>query len=214
MDIDKQDGLIRAGLALNARRLLTQYAELDLPQDRRYDVTLCLSVIQMLLANSVEWAIATNNTSKREAWLAPLEEPVSRVLAYPGALEKDSFPDDSRDTLEVLTHLRNALSHPRMKDTNPPTTGYTTNSDYLGLITSVTFTDSPDYNTKGTPKAEGDRHKHRGKHYIGPPRIFTIRLDVQQLSALAIALAERLSEGVPDSHSQEISLDRAASLAR
>src|SRR4051794_24506123 len=107
MDVDKENGLIRAGMAQNAHRLLTQYAELDLPEERRYDVTLCLCVTQMLLANSVELAIATNNDKKRAKWLAPLEAPVASVLEYPGAIEQDSFPDGTLDTLRVLTHLRN-----------------------------------------------------------------------------------------------------------
>lgn len=214
VDIDKENGLIRAGLAQNAHRLLTQYSELDLPEERRYDVTLCLCVTQMLLANSVELAIATNNDKKRAKWLEPLEAPVARVLEYPGAIEEDSFPDGNLDTLRFLTHLRNALSHPRMTHTNPPTTtGYTTNSDQLGVITSVTFTDSPDYNNKGTEKPV-DSREHKGKPYIGPPRIFTIRLDVQQLLSLARALADRLREGIPDVASREIPIDRAANMAR
>ena len=215
MDIDKQNGLIRAGLAQNAHRLLTQYAELELPEENRYDVTLCLCVTQMLLANSVELAKATNNDSRKAAWLEPLEAPLARVRSDPGAVEQDTFPDRSLDSLRLLTHLRNALSHPRMTHTNPPTTtGYTTNSDHLGVITSVTFTDSPDYNNKGTQKAQEHREHYRGKAYIGPARIFTVRLDVQVLLCLARALADRLREGVGDNGGQEISLDQAAYLAR
>jgi hypothetical protein len=215
VDIDKQNGLIRDGLAHNAHRLLSQYAELDLPEERRYDVTLCLCVTQMLLANSVELAIATNNQKKRAEWLQPLVDPVARVLTYPGAVEQSTFPAGTPDTIRVLTHLRNALSHPRMTHTNPPTTtGYTTNSDHLGVITSVTFTDSPDYNNKGTLKPKEFRSPDKGEVYVGAPRIFTIRLDVQQLLSLARALADRLREGVPENISAEISVDRATTLAR
>lgn len=214
MDLDKQNGLIRAGLAHNAYRLLEQYEAIGFPEEERFDVTLYLCVLQMLLANSVELAIATNNELKKERWLAPLEPLVSGLLEHPGAIEQDTFPDPCPNTLQVLTHLRNALSHPRMTHTAPPTTtGYTTNSDSRGVITSVTFTDSPDYNTKGRPRSQQHRPTYKQQPYDGPPRVFTIRIDVQRLFALTRALADRLREGVADKIHYEFAVDRSEVLA-
>ena len=214
MDLEKQNGLIRAGLAFNAHRLLQQYESLELGEEQRFDVTLHLCVLQMLLANSVELAIATKSEQEKERWLASLAPSVDRLLDHPEAIEEDTFPDGRPDTLEVLTHLRNALSHPRMTHTVPPTTtGYSTNSDHRGLITSVTFTNSPDYNTKGRPRAQEYRPKHKGAPYLGPARLFTIRIDVQLLFDLTRALADRLSEGVADKIDSEFALDRFEALA-
>ena len=212
MDLDKQNGLIRAGLAHNAYQLLEQYDSFSIPPPQRFDVTLHLCVLQLLLANSVELVIATNNSRKRQQWLDPLEPFVNRLLTEPGALEQNSFPDGPPDTYDVLTHLRNALSHPRMTHQVPPTTGYTTGSDALGVITHVTFTDSPDYNTKGSLKAQADR-KHKGQPYLGLERIFTIRVAVNQLFDLTRALADRLREPATAKIDGEFSVDRVGLLA-
>ena len=189
------------------------YESFSIPPAQRFDVTLHLCVLQLLLANSVELVIATNNPTKKKQWLAPLEPFVIRLLAEPGALEQNSFPDGPPDTLDVLTHLRNALSHPRMTHRVPPTTGYTTGSDPRGVITHVTFTNSPDYNTKGSFKAQEDR-KHKGQPYLGPARIFTIRVAVHQLFDLTRALADRLREPATSKiNHQVLPLDCAQVLA-
>jgi hypothetical protein len=214
VDLDKQNGLIRAGLAHHAYRLLAQYESLDLSEEQRFDVTLHLCVLQMLLANSVELVIATNSERKKAQWLAPLEPLVDRLIDHPGAIEQDTFPDPGPDTLQVLTHLRNALSHPRMTHTLPPTTtGYTTNSDGRGVITSVTFTDSPDYNTKGRLREQQHRPRHKGEPYAGPARLFTIRIDVQGIFSLTRAVADRLREDAAGKISYEFAVDRPEVLA-
>jgi len=213
VDIEKENGLIRAGLAHNAYQLLEQYESFDIPPRQRFDVTLHLCVLQMLLANSIELANATNNKLAKQQWLAPLKPFVERLLAEPGAIEHDTFPEGPPDTIQVLTHLRDALSHPRMTYQVPPTTGYTTGSDDRMTITHVTFTDSPDYNTKGTPKAQEYRPKHKDNPYAGPARIFTIRLDVAQLFSLTKALADRLREPATFKIDHEFSTDRPQDLA-
>lgn len=213
MDIDKENGLIRAGLAHNAYRLLEQYDSFAVPPPQRFDVTLHLCVLQMLLANSVELAKATNNESEKRRWLEPLEPFVERLLAEPGAVEDSTFPDGPPNTARFLEHVRNALSHPRMTHRSPPTTGYTTGSDHRMAITHVTFTDSPDYNTKGRRRAQKNRPGHKGKPYAGPDRIFTIRVDVATLFSLTRALADRLREPAVSKIDQEFSIDRPQVLA-
>lgn len=213
MDIEKENGLIRAGLAHNAYKLLEQYKSFSIPPTERFDVTLHLCVLQMLLANSVELAIATNNAEDKRRWLEPLEPFVERLLAEPGALEHNTFPDGAPDTIGVLTHLRNALSHPRMTHQTPPTTGYTTGSDQRMVITHVTFTDSPDYNTKGRRKPQEHRPRHKGRPYAGPERIFTLRVDVPLLFDLTSALADRLREPATSKIQHEFSVDRPQVLA-
>jgi hypothetical protein len=213
VDIEKENGLIRAGLAHNAYRLLEQYQSFALPPPQRFDVTLHLCVLQLLLANSIELAIATNNAAEKQRWLEPLEPFVERLVAEPGAIAHNTFPEGTPDTIGVLTHLRNALSHPRMTHQVPPTTGYSTGSDDRMTITHVTFTDSPDYNTKGRRKSQEHRPKHKDKPYAGPERIFTIRVAVPQLFALTKALADRLREPAASRIEHEFSTDRPQDLA-
>lgn len=213
VDIAKENGLIRAGLAHNAYQLLEQYQSFALPPSRRFDVTLHLCILQMLLANSVELVKATNNDGDKRRWLEPIEPFVQRLLAEPGAIEDSTFPDGPPDAVRLLEHLRNALSHPRMTHRSPPTTGYATGSDHRMTITHVTFTDSPDYNTKGRPRARKDRPEHKGKPYDGPERIFTIRVDVPILFSLTRALAERLGEPAASRIDHEFSTDRPQDLA-
>jgi hypothetical protein len=213
VDIEKENGLIRAGLAHNAYKLLEQYKSFAIPPTERFDVTLHLCVLQMLLANSIELAIATNNAEDKRRWLEPLEPFVERLLAEPGAIEHNTFPDGAPDAIGVLTHLRNALSHPRMTHQMPPTTGYTTGSDQRMVITHVTFTDSPDYNTKGRRKPQEYRPRHKGRPYAGPERIFTLRVDVPQLFGLTSALADRLREPATFKIHHEFSVDRPHVLA-
>lgn len=196
MKTEKAGELILAGLAHNAVQLLSQYERLSksLPPGDRYEVTLYLSVLQLLLTNGVEYARSLSN-SNRTKWLEPVDEVVMSVVVEPNAVLGNTFPG-TLDAFEVLTHIRNALSHPRTKLNDPPTTGYSTESDLGGEISHVTLTDSPDYNSKGTPRRPEDRPKWRGKPFEGPARIFTIRLTVAQLSDLTKTLALRLSNAV------------------
>ena len=102
-------------MAHNAHRLLEQYDSFPIPPGQRYDVTLHLCVLQMLLANSTEFAMSMSDRAS-ETWLAPLQPFVESLLAD-NALQKNTFPDETPDPIHVLTHLRNALSHPRSRPT-------------------------------------------------------------------------------------------------
>lgn len=208
MKPEKAGELIIAGLAHNAAQLLSQYSRLSasLPASDRYDVTLHLSVLQLLLTNGVEYARTISN-SKRRVWLEPVDEVVMSVVAEHDAVVVNTFPGTA-DSFEVLTHLRNALSHPRMKVNDPPTTGYTTESDTRGEISHVTLTDSPDYNSKGTQRRPEDRPQWKGRPYEGPVRIFTIRLTVAQLFDLTSTLALRLSDAVAPVIRGEFPIDK------
>lgn len=212
MKPEKAGELILAGLAHNAAQLLSQYERLaaSLPASHRYEVTLHLSVLQLLLTNGVEYARTLSNSNRR-VWLEPLDQVVMSVVAEHGAVIVDTFPG-AVDALEVLTHIRNALSHPRMKVSDPPTTGYTTESDTRGEISHVSLTDSPDYNSKGTKRRPEARPAWKGSPYEGPVRIFTIRLTVAQLFHLTRTLALRLSNPVAHVIRAEFPIDKVQTL--
>jgi hypothetical protein len=212
MKPEKAGELILAGLAHNAAQLLRQYERLSAspPASDRYDVTLHLSVLQLLLTNGVEYDRTLSKSKRRRGW-NPVDELVMSVVAEYDAVIVNTFPGEV-DAFEVLTHLRNALSHPRMKVTDPPTTGYSTESDSRGEISHVTLTDSPDYNSRGSQRQQEDRPQWKGSPYEGPVRIFTISLTVAQLFDLTTGLALRLSDRVAPVIRGEFPIDKVQML--
>jgi hypothetical protein len=57
----------------------------------------------------------------------------------------------------VIEHPRYALSQPRVRrNTELPTTGYTTIEHGSGLVACVRFIESPDVNSKGNLRAEAN----------------------------------------------------------
>jgi hypothetical protein len=72
-------------------------------------------------------------------------------------------------------HIRNALSHPTVKTTNPPTTGYTSVEDGSGRVVRMRFTDSPDLTGKGYVRPEADAQARTGGDPLNV-RVFTIEL--------------------------------------
>src|SRR5206468_12371426 len=99
--------------------------------------------------------------------LEPLHKYTLSMLADPEVEVNDSVPGQP-DLKAVLMHVRNAVSHPRMKETDPPTTGYTTVEDGTGYVSRLRFTDSPDLTSKGSLRGEalertgGDRNQAPG----------------------------------------------------
>lgn len=69
---------------------MEQYKSFAIPPTQRFDVTLHLCVLQLLLANRIELAIATNNAVDKKQWLEPLQPFVHRLVAEPGAIEQNT----------------------------------------------------------------------------------------------------------------------------
>jgi hypothetical protein len=118
----------------------------------------------------------------------------AKLLVDPEVKVTNSFPARP-DAKAVVEHLRNALSHPTMRDKNPPTTGYTTVGDGSGLIARMRFTDSPDLNSKGNLRQDV---LERTGGDLRLARIFTIELPVSRLTALAEEVALVLAQPVMD----------------
>jgi hypothetical protein len=167
-------------------------------------------VLQLLLTNGVEYD-RTLPKSKQHKWLQPVDKVLMSVVEEYDAVVDNTFPE-ALDAFGVLTHLRNAVGHPRMKIGDPPTTGYSTESDSRGEISHVTLTDSPDCNSKGRARRPEHRPKWKGRPYEGPARIFTLRLAVAQLCGLTRTLALRLSNAVAPVIQGEFPIDKADTL--
>lgn len=87
----------------------------------------------------------------------------------------------------VIKHVRNAVSHPRMKETEPPTTGSTTVEDGTGCVSRLRFTDSPDLTSKGSLRTGGD---------VDEAQVFSIELPLTVLTAWAKEIAMTLAQPV------------------
>lgn len=187
--------MIRAGFALHAWHLLTHYEQLTeehSPADR-YEATLTVCVLQSLLTNCWElWKFL--NDKKASRVLEPLREYTLSMLADPEVDVTNSFPGQP-DLKAVLMHVRNAVSHPRMKEGDPPTTGYTTVEDGTGLVSRLRFTDSPDVTSKGALRTEA---RHRTGGDLEKVQVFSVELPLAVLTEWAKKLAETLAQPVMD----------------
>jgi hypothetical protein len=204
-------GLIQSDLAFRLKSILFQYHSLDFSV--KYEITLCISILQTLLTNCVELLESLENSNKKIA--NPLTEyPINKkIWGFNESVIKSNFHQDN-NIKNVIWHLRNALSHPTGLNLNEQnlTTGYTTNNKSTN-IESLVFVTSPDRRSDGsTMSYPTDISKkplkffpndiivenRKGKHFFyqnGEPfhRIFQIELSTESLFKLTYALATYLS---------------------
>jgi hypothetical protein len=140
-------------------------------------------VLQSLLTNWEPWKYLNDKMASR----APetLQSYWLSMLVYPEVEVTNSFPDQA-DAKALLAHVRNALSHPIMMETDPPTTGYTTVEDGTGYVTRLRFMDSPDLNSKD---ALAERAIARTGADANQPQVFTIELPLTLLTSWASEIA-------------------------
>ena len=127
MDYLREQGSIQADLALRAGKLIRQYQELAAaqPQAVRFDATLTVAVLNLLLTNCTE-AFAVMDKDQRTHLLWPAVQ--ARLLRS----ATSTFPPltDGSIEVEALSHLRNAVSHPvPVRRGLSPVTGYTSFPD-------------------------------------------------------------------------------------
>ena len=154
MEYQRQFDEIQAGFALNTAKLLWQYETMTkrmspVPtgdDEPRYEGTLAVCILQALLTQCTELLDYMESESitreffEHDIEIAPhswgLSQAVVTVDKFPGPL-----------TLRrVLTHVRNAVSHPsfRSPDSLFTPTGFTTTGSAPGEpIVTYRFTDSP-----------------------------------------------------------------------
>jgi hypothetical protein len=137
---------IQAGLAFNALRLLHHYEELtaELLPDEKYEATLALSVLQMLLTNMMDLHERVGEVQEGLE-SAPLEELSDEWHLKPGFVRKNTFPGPVL-LRGVIKHLRDAVSHPTApRRRGSVGTGYTSpdGTSGLGLVESFRFVHSP-----------------------------------------------------------------------
>jgi hypothetical protein len=132
---------IHAGLALHAGLLLDQYEGLTrrLSSKHKYEATLTIAVLQMLLTNFTELLERLRDE------LGLLSTPIGDAPVWGlerAFVQQNTFPEPLTLSL-VVRNLRNALSHPTSSEkTEWPDTGYTSPRD-PALVDAFRFTHSP-----------------------------------------------------------------------
>lgn len=184
--------LISSGLAYNSWHLLQQYRELTagLSPSETYESTLSICVLQTVLSNCHE--LFRNLRRKVPRMVESVDSLALSLLADSEVRVVSTFDEEVTGRVFV-EHIRNALSHPRMRNTEAPSTGYVTVEDGSGLIARIELVGSPDINFSGqlTGKA-----KEKLGDDISRARHFTIEMPVRHLTLLAEEIAFVLAQPV------------------
>jgi len=192
MEYRRERDVIQAGFAYNAWHLLKHYEELTVgaKPSTRYEATLTLCVLQSLLTNCYE--LYRSLRRSRSGIVEVLDRAVASLLVDPDVSISNTFPEVINGK-SLLEHLRNAMSHPRAKATDPLTTGYVTVPDATNIISRISFTDSPDLNYNGNVTARG-RELTGGD--VAQARIFTIELPLARVTGFTEELALLLAQPI------------------
>ena len=144
-------GIVFSDVVIRAVKALEQYQLLSRqwPESQQFEATLTLSVAQTVLGATAELERALSRQRPgHEPGLAELHDLVSLdETTYLSRTEEEATLEKHElGGKELLTHLRNALSHP-VPCTSPgddlPFTGYVSEPDDEGRIARFSFVDSP-----------------------------------------------------------------------
>ncbi|WP_297728088.1 hypothetical protein [Limnohabitans sp. Rim8] len=144
------EGQIQAAMALRAGKVLLQYESFSkgLPPEEKYEATLAISLLQMMLTNCSE-LLKKKGLDKRGMTelenlknASILDDP-SKMGLEPSCILK-CWPSERGLTYrEIFQGLRNALSHPGAQKANRlPVTGFTSIESPTGTIDGYEFTQS------------------------------------------------------------------------
>jgi hypothetical protein len=174
------DGQIQADLARRLGIVLEQYHQ-QIKSEEKYEVSLCLSILQMLLTNCIE---LLNNLKDRDKKDNPFYQfPIDSMIwgFDEKAIRYTSFNQTNLDADKVVRHIRNALSHSTRIELNSEiskTTGYITKGGSANIET-VIFISSPDLNSKG--KTKSFDNKESAEKHIKLQGNFPEGVEVMQL---------------------------------
>jgi hypothetical protein len=146
-----EDGQIQAAMALRAGRVLLQYESFckGLPEEERFDATLAIALLQMMLTNCSE-LLKKKDLDKRGMTELEnlknesiLDDPAKMGLEQSCIVECWPTERGGLTYREIFQGLRNALSHPGIQKTSGlPVTGFTSIQSPMGGIDGYEFTQS------------------------------------------------------------------------
>jgi hypothetical protein len=169
MEYQRQHDEIQAGFALHAARLLWQYEiltrspnpSLAAGDGERYEGTLTVCVLQALLTQCTELLdFLSNDIPTKEFFGHDISKEPHPWGVSQALVTRNTFPG-SVTLRRLLTHMRNALSHPSFggAESEIPPTGYPTVGSPAGSpIVTYQFTVSP--------WVKNGRRRHRGRQVL------------------------------------------------
>jgi hypothetical protein len=221
------DNQIQADLACRIGKIAMQYSECMkalpeiFPKEKQYDVTLNICLLQTLLTSCSELVRAMKDNTRKKSIFA---EEFTHASAFwgltPDMIVKDTFARRKREHFDIITHLRDALSHPTILDLTAEfvSTGYTTIDPVEGEIAKFSFISSPDVRKNHPkfydsdleaklqlkqsgypPSAYAKLIKDNGTKYqiwsedAPYARVFQIDVPTDRIKTLLIGLSEHLS---------------------
>jgi hypothetical protein len=213
-------GQIYADVAYRLGVIVKQYDERVSKEDRKnFDSTLCITFLQSLLTIYQELFRNGNGypISRKEKFYSNktsifddncLDIKAEWVL-------RNSFIGKSDSVENLVTHLRNALSHPTAVNVNSNiiATGYFADSYQDEKITGYVFVDSPDVNKFNEVKSFDNLSQFEiyfkkngkypfefeivnGRYFILNPRICVVRLSVLEIKNLVLKLSAFLAQPI------------------
>lgn len=141
VDYDRNaNNQIQANLAGRINEIARQYATLDLKEQERFDATLHICLLQTLLTSCNElMKFKIPKAFEKEYSISPIWKVQLDIL------ENTFYSSKTIKNKDILTHIRDALSHPVVAEYSELLTGYTTEKDESsGQIVAFVFTSSPD----------------------------------------------------------------------
>lgn len=211
--IHTNDCQIRSDIAFRLGVIIMQYEKsIKLNDIKNYNSTLYISVLQTLLTNCLEILREIKFINEKYDFF-DIESQLIDENFY-GIKNKSIISNSIYDKVtlhRVLISLRNALSHPTNINIKSefPSTGYTTVKDGSNIISEYIFVDSPDVKNNKAKSfnniAELEIHKRMNKSAVYDynslkivPRIFKIKLDVNELRTLTLNLSTVLAQPVQE----------------
>lgn len=211
--IHTNDCQIRSDIAFRLGVIIMQYEKsIELNDIKNYNSTLYISVLQTLLTNCLEILREIKFINEKYDFF-DIESQLIDDNFY-GIKNKSIISNSIYDKVtlhKVLISLRNALSHPTNINIKSefPSTGYTTVKDGSNIISEYIFVDSPDVKNNKAKSfnniAELEMHKRMNKSAVYDynslkivPRIFKIKLDVNELRTLTLNLSTVLAQPVQE----------------
>lgn len=211
--IHTSDCQIRSDIAFRLGVIIMQYEKsIELNDIKNYNSTLYISVLQTLLTNCLEILREIKFMNEKYDFF-DIESQLIDENFY-GIKNKSIISNSIYDKVtlhRVLISLRNALSHPTNINIKSefPSTGYTTVKDGSNIISEYIFVDSPDVKNNKAKSfnniAELEIHKRMNKSAVYDynslkivPRIFKIKLDVNELRTLTLNLSTVLAQPVQE----------------
>lgn len=168
---------IQADFAHRIGKIATVYGESTktYPSDQIYEATLHICLLQNLLTSCSELIRSMSRQERSSSFFTAKFTDIPSLWGLRSSMiEVDTFHRAKTTYEDVISHLRNALSHPTSLDLSSefPSTGFDSIQPKSGLISTVTFVDSPDVRNNRPKVYEQKTEAERASRQRGfPPNV-------------------------------------------